>query len=47
MHKCLLDGFSTEKILKHPCRCSEDPDYLRYAPITIVLRYTSHSGDKP
>ena len=31
---------------KHPRLCSEDPDNLRYALITFVLRYTSHSGDK-
>ena len=31
---------------KHPRRCSEDQDNLRYALITFVLRYTSHSGDK-
>ena len=46
MHKCLLDGFSTALIYKHPRRCSENPDNLRYALITFVLRYTSHSGDK-
>ena len=34
------------KYKKHPRRCSEDPDNLRYALITFVLRYTSHSGDK-
>ena len=34
------------KYKKHPRRCSEDQDNLRYALITFVLRYTSHSGDK-
>ena len=33
------------KYIKHPCRCSEDQDNLRYALITFVLRYTPHSGD--
>ena len=35
------------KYKKHPrrCRCSDDPDNLRYALITFVLRYTSHSAN--
>ena len=34
------------KIKKHPGRCSEDQDNLRYALITFVLGYTPHSGEK-
>ena len=33
MHKCLLDGFSTDLIWKHPRRCSKNPDNLLYALI--------------
>ena len=43
MHKCLLDGFSTEK-KQHPHRCSEDQENLRYALMALVLHYTPHSG---
>ena len=31
---------------KHPRRCSEDQNNLRYELITFVLRHPPHSGDK-
>ena len=46
MHKCILDGLSSEEKLKHPHRCSEDQDNLRYTLITFVLHCIPHSGDK-
>ena len=35
--------FSTDLNYKHQLRCSEDQNNLRYALITIVLRYIPHS----